>query len=331
MSGIEIAGTGSYLPSLVLTNDDLSKMVDTSDEWIRERTGIRERRISKGEPAWYMGRQAAAACLENAGVGAKDVDLIIACSITADYFTPSLSCIIQSEIGADNAFCYDMNAACSGFIYAVDAAYRYLETGGAKTVLVVCSEVLSKIIDFTDRSTCVLFGDGAAAAVLKKGENKLFSSYLRAEGSSGASLLSRSIENKSPFFTEADREEYRKFGPTNGHFLAMAGREVYRFATKALAESVEKACEKAGLAVNRLDLIVPHQANIRIVKTAADRLGGDMDKMYVNLDRFGNTSCASIPICLDELNRSGKLRRGMKIAIAGFGAGLTCGAVVMEW
>ena len=330
MTGLHVAGTGSYVPSQIVTNDDMAKIVDTSDEWIRERTGIQERRLSKGETTSFMAAQAAGRALEDAGIPAEGLDLIIACSVTPDYCTPSLSCIVQKQIGASSAFCFDLNAACSGFIYALDAAYRYLATGGAKTVMIVCSELLSRITDFTDRSTCVLFGDAAAAVVLTAAPGKLFASELRAEGALGAALACSYPENPSPFATERENGEYRPIDAP-GHFLRMAGRDVYRFATRAMPESIEAACAKAGISPQALDLIVPHQANIRIVRTAMDRLGIGMDKVYTNLDRFGNTSSASIPLCLDELRHKGRPQAGQKVALSGFGAGLTYGAVVMEW
>jgi 3-oxoacyl-[acyl-carrier-protein] synthase-3 len=330
MSGIFIAGTGMYAPQRVVTNDDLAKIVDTSDEWITERTGIKQRRFSEGEPNFYMGKHAALEAIGRAGVDPAEIDLIIGSTVTPDYYCPSLACIIQSEIGAEKAFCWDLNAACSGFIYALDVAQTYLAAGKVKTVLIVCSEVLSKITDFTDRASCVLFGDGAGAVVVKKSDG-LYASYLRSEGKSGGSLISRTPKNHSPYVTHAENEEFYKYKETKDSYLAMDGREVYRFATKALSESIVAACEKAGLSVAQLSLIVPHQANIRIIKTAAERLGVDMDKMFVNLDRYGNTSCASIPICLAELDSSGRLHRGDRIALGGFGAGLTCGAIVMEW
>lgn len=331
MPGIFIAGTGHYVPEKVVTNNDFTKFIETSDEWITERTGIRERRFSTGEPTWYMGKEAALAALDDAEIDAADIDAIICCTISGDFAYPSLACLIQSEVGAKNAFCFDISAACSGFVYALDAASRYLATGGAKNILIVCSEMLSRTLDFTDRSTCILLGDGAGAAVVQANNSGSFSSYLAADGDGGSSLYCRNPVNKSPFITEADKPEYKKFPETGNNYMFMAGRDVYRFAVQAFPAAIEKACEKAGISVNDIDLFVPHQANIRIIKTAAERLNVPMDKMVVNLDRYGNTSSASIPICLDELNRSGKLKRGMKIAIAGFGGGLTYGAAIFEW
>ena len=330
MSGVFIAGTGMYAPSGVVTNDDMAKIVDTSDEWITERTGIRQRRFSAGEPNYYMGCQAAREALDRAGIEPAGIDMIIGSTITPDYYYPTLACILQSELGADDAFCWDLNAACSGFIYALDVAHTYLSAGKVQTALIVCSEELSKVIDFSDRSTCVLFGDGAGAVVVRSGEG-LYASYLHSQGRSGGALVSRALENHSPYAVHAGDEVYQKYVRTNGSYIHMDGREVYRFATRALAQAVETACSRAGIAVADLDLIVPHQANIRILQTAAEKLGVDMSKMAINIDQFANTSCASVPILLSELDSSGRLRRGDRIALAGFGAGLTSGAIVMEY
>jgi 3-oxoacyl-[acyl-carrier-protein] synthase III len=328
MSGITIQGTGMYIPEKLVTNDDMAKIVETSDEWISERTGIRERRFSEGEPNYYMGKEAALQALDRAGVNPAEIDLIIAGTTTPDYYFPALSCLVQGEIGAENAFCWDLSAACSGFIYALDVAQAYLSAGKAKTVLIVCSEVLSKITDFTDRTTCVLFGDGAGAVVVKAG-NGIYESCLRSEGKSGGAIVCRALKNESPFAVNA--AQYPEIRELKEHYLRMEGREVYRFATKALTETVETACAKAGVKVSDLSLLVPHQANLRIIHTAVEKLGIGMDKVYVNIDRYGNTSCASIPICLEELNAAGRLHRGDLVAMAGFGAGLTCGASVFEW
>ena len=330
MSGIFIAGTGMYVPPKVVTNNDMSQIVETSDEWIYGRTGIKERHFSQGETTFYMGSEAAKEAVKKAEINVEDIDLIIGCTFTSDYLFPSFSCQLQDELGAENAFCWDLNAACSGFIYALDIAQTYLASGKLKNILIVCSETLSKVVDFTDRSTCVLFGDAAAAVVVQASDG-LYHSYLRSEGKGGVSLVAGGIKNHSPFTTDESNEEYAKFKNINDQYLRMDGREVYRFATRAMTEAVEIACEKAGVNVRELDLVIPHQANIRIIKTAADRLGIDMDKMYVNVDKYGNTSCVSIPICLEELNAAGRLHKGDKIALAGFGAGLTYGAIVMEW
>lgn len=329
MSGVFLAGTGMYVPAKVVTNDDMAKLVDTSDEWISQRTGIRERRFSQGEPNHYMGTAAARQALENAGISGAEVDMIIGCTCTGDYNYPSLACIIQDEIGAVNAHCWDLNAACSGFVYALDVARLYL-SAGMRNVLVVSAEEMSKELDFTDRSACVLFGDGAAAAVVQPSE-KLYASYLRSAGDMARVLVSKSMEPQGPFATDKDNPKYRKYEENPGNFIRMIGRDVYRFAVTAMPEAVESACRKAGLAPTDLDLIIPHQANLRIIETAAKRLGVDMDRMYINVDRYGNTSSACIPICLAELERDGRLHRGEKLGLVGFGAGLTYGAIILEW
>lgn len=330
MSGVFIAGTGMYVPSKVVTNDDMTRFVDTSDEWIVQRTGIRERHFSTGEPNWYMGLQAARQAVERAGIDPKEIDVIISSSITPDYFYPTIACTVQDELGADNAFCWNMEAACSGFVYALDVARSYLSTGSAKNVLIVCSENMSKSLDFTDRSTCVLFGDGAGAAVVQKSDG-LYASCMRSDGRTGAALLARALPLDTPFSTEKDDPKYAKYMETQGNCMKMDGRAVYRFTAHAIPDMVTGACGRAGIDVQDLDLIVPHQANLRIIETAADRLHVPMEKMYVNIDRYANTSCASVPICLAELETSGRLRRGDKVALAGFGGGLTCGAAVFEW
>lgn len=330
MSSVNITGTGMYVPAQVVTNDDMKRFVDTSDEWIVQRTGIRERRFSTGEPNWYMGLQAAKQAVANAGVDPKEIDVIISCSISPDYFYPTIACTVQDELGADKAFCWNMEAACSGFVYALDVAHGYLTTGSAKTVLIVCSENMSKTLDFTDRTTCVLFGDGAGAAVVQKSDG-LYASCMRSDGRTGAALLARALPMESPFATDKDNPKYAKYMETKGSCMKMNGKAVYRFTAHAIPDMVTGACERAGINVEDLDLIVPHQANLRIIETAADRLHVPMEKMYVNIDRYANTSCASIPICLAELVENGRLKRGDKIALAGFGGGLTCGAAVFEW
>jgi 3-oxoacyl-[acyl-carrier-protein] synthase III len=329
MSGVFIASTGMYVPAQVVTNDDMSKIVDTSDEWISQRTGIRERRFSQGEPNFYMGAAAARQAVDRAGVAAADIDMIIGCTCSPDYYYPNLACIIQDEIGAVNAFCWDLNAACSGFVYALDVARHYLAMG-KKNILIVCSEVMSKELDFTDRSTCVLFGDGAAAVVVKPSDG-LYASYLKSIGSLGRAVVSCAMKPQGMFATDRDNPKYHKFEESGRNFVRMMGCDVYRFAVKAVPEAIEGACRNAGLDVSQLDLIIPHQANLRIIEAAARRLDIGMDKVYVNVDRYGNTSCVSIPLCLAELERDGKLRRGEKLALVGFGGGLTYGAVIMEW
>ncbi len=329
--GIEIVGTGAYCPSLSVTNDDLAKVVDTSDEWIFSRTGIRSRRIANGEATWEMGAAAAEEALRSAGINGSEVGLIIDTTITSDFSTPSMACVIQSRIGAGNAAAFDLGAACSGFVYGLDAAKRYLQTDPElKYVLVVSNEKLSNITDYSDRSSCILFGDGAAAAVVTRSE-KLYSSYIGANGNGAKFLYAKNHKVLHPFRTaETDSIETGEFA--NGSvFLFQDGKEVYKFATKALPSAAKKAAEKINMDINNIDWFIPHQANIRIIEAAAKNLGVPMDKFVVNIKEHGNTSSASIPIALHEAITSGQVKRGDKLCLVGFGAGLTLGAIITEY
>ena len=331
MGGINILSTGAYTPLLDITNDDMSKIVETNDEWIRTRTGISHRRIANGEPTWYMGSMAAKQAVERAGIDPKDIGLIIDSTITGDFVTPSMACLVQREIGAVNAAAFDLNAACAGFVYGFDTAKRYLQTGdGIKTVLLVASEELSKFVDYTDRSSCVLFGDGAAAFVLETAEDTTYSSFLGADGNGAKYLASRALKSENAFRTNS--EEFDMDMPeTKDYFFKQDGKEVYKFATKALPNAVEQACAKIEISPDDLDWIVPHQANIRIIETAAKHLGVSMDKFPVYIDRYGNTSSASIPIAFCDAVAEGRIKRGDKVCLVGFGGGLTYGAAVFEY
>lgn len=330
MSGIKILGTGVFLPEKVVVNDDYSAIVDTSDEWIRTRTGMVRRHIaSADEPVWHMGAEAAASALENAGVSANEIDMILVTTATADFNTPSVACLVQREIGANNAFAMDIGAACSGFAFALDMARRYLATGDVKTALIVCAEELSQITNYEDRSTCVLFGDGAAACVVKAAE-KPFASFLRSDASGAHHIYSKKTRRHIPFFLE-DKPEREMFPATVYDSIVMNGREVYKFATKAMPEAVEQACRKLGVALSDLKRVIPHQANLRILETAAKNLGLPWEKIHVNIGEYGNTSSASIGIGLDECARGGKISRGDLVCVVGFGAGLTYGACVFEY
>ncbi|MDD2458830.1 MAG: ketoacyl-ACP synthase III [Eubacteriales bacterium] len=331
MFDLKIIGTGSFIPETVVTNQMMTEIVETSDEWITSRTGISERRLSSGEPTWYMGAQAAKKALEASGLDPLDIDMIVVTTITPDYYTPSTSCIIQDEIGAKKAFCFDMNAACTGFVYALDMAGRYLSTPGINNILIVSSENISKIVDYSDRSTCVLFGDGASAAIVSHAQpgdsSCLLSTVLGAEGDGGKVLVSAALELKHPFVPE-DKVWPDRFNHTAGRFIAMAGQEVYKFAVRSMTDSIIQAAEKANISLDELHFIVPHQANSRIVEAATKRMKVDPAIMIQRMQDFGNTSSASIPICLDEMIRDGKLKRGDKVAISGFGGGLTYGAAI---
>ena len=314
---IKILGTGSALPSSALTNADLEQMVDTSDQWITERTGIKERRIAKEKDEMVAGL-AAKACekaLLSAGKSAEDVDLIIVATCSPEMLLPCCACQVQSTIGAEHAVAFDLNAACSGFLFALDTAYAYITTGLYKNALVVGSEVLSKIIDWTDRGTCVLFGDGAGAVYVEGTDEEnvgIISTVQGSDGSKGMVLYcnSRTAEDM---------------------YVHMDGREVYKFATRQVPACIETALEKANLTPSDIDLFVLHQANIRILEHIAKHLKVDMSKVPVNLTHVGNTSSAAIPILLDELNTAGKLKKGEKYVLSGFGAGLTYGACVVIW
>ena len=330
MTGVNIIGVGKYVPDLIVTNDMLSEIVDTNDEWITTRTGIKSRHITNGEPTYHLGAMAAKEAVQDADIDPKDIGIIIVTTITNDFSTPSVSCLIQREIGAIGSLAIDINCACSGFVYAFDMAKRYLETDkDIKYALVVSAEELSKITDYTDRSTCILFGDGAAAVVLELNDNKMFSSYLGADGTGAEFLLVRSYQSETPFTTNHDRFD-DKMPDGNSHYLFQNGKEVYKFATKTLPSAVINSCEKIGITPADLDLIIPHQANVRIIETAAKNLGLSMDKFYLNLENHGNTSSASVPMALYDAVKDGSLKKGNKACIVGFGAGLTYGGVVFE-
>lgn len=331
MAGIKILGTGSYVPPRVATNEDFTKFIDTSDEWITSRTGIKERHVSSGEPTWFMAQKASEDAIKTADISIQDIGLIIVTTVTPDYLTPSCSCIVQQKLGAIGSMAIDLNCACSGFAYGIDTAKRFLQTDDdLKYALVVSAENLTKIVDYEDRSTCILFGDGAAAVVLQKSDN-LYTSHLAADGNGAKYLYAHSFLPRNAFMPEV-REKYEIDIPeAKEGYLYQDGREVYKFAIKALGNAVKKACEKISLDVNDIDIFVPHQANLRIIQTAAQNLGVSYDKFYVAIQRYGNTSSASIPIAFDEAVKNGIIKRGNKVCFVGFGAGLTYGAVIIEY
>lgn len=327
--GINILAMGKYLPEQKLTNDDFTRFVDTNDEWIRTRTGITERRMAGWEPTWYMGTQAALRAIEAAGIAAEDIGLVISCTATADFHTPSMASVIQNNVGAVNAGAFDLNAACTGFVYALDTARRFLETDNdMKYILVVANEALSRFIDFTDRSSCILFGDGAAAAVVERSD-KLYSSALGSDGSGAGYLCARTLNVAPEVAVESDFDD--PFPEMPQHKLYQNGKEVYKFAVAALPKSFELAASKVGITSDEIDWFVPHQANVRIIETAAKKLGVPMDRFIVTLDHYGNTSSASIPLALCEAVEKGIVKRGQKLALIGFGAGLTYGGIILEY
>ncbi|MBE3598059.1 MAG: ketoacyl-ACP synthase III [Limnochordaceae bacterium] len=323
---VGIWGTGSAVPERVLTNFDLEKMVETSDEWIRTRTGIRERHIADektatSDLALLAGRRA----LEAAGVGPDELDLIVVATVTPDMSFPSTANLVQDRLGARRAAAFDLAAACSGFLYGLDTAAAFVATGRAGYALVVGAECLSKITDYTDRSTCVLFGDAAGAVVLGPvGPGYgLLSSHLGSDGSYGHLLHLPAGGSRRPASAATVAERL--------HFIKMAGNEVFKIAVRTMGEAAEKALQEAGVSVDRVRWFIPHQANVRIIDAAARRLGIEEDRVVVNIDRYGNTSAASIPLALDETVRAGKVAEGDYLVLAAFGGGLTWGASVLRW
>lgn len=324
---INIVGTGSALPDQIVSNFDLQKLVDTSDEWIRERTGIGTRRISTGDTVASLAAKACENALSLAGKKAEEVDLILVATCSMEMLLPNCACQVQSIIGAKNAVAFDLNAACAGFLFALQTAYAYLKCGFYKNALVVGSEVLSKLMDWTDRSTCILFGDGAGAVYLESdtsNETENMLSFVQgSDGEKGMVLQCLARELKNPFVKPLPQE--------SNPYIQMNGQEVYRFAVKQVPQCIEQALEQANVTADDVDLFILHQANVRIIEAVAKRLHVDLDKFPMNLDKTGNMSSATVPVLLDEINRSGKLQKGQTIVLAGFGAGLTYGACVMKW
>lgn len=326
LRGATIVGTGKYVPERVLTNADLERMVDTSDAWIVERTGIRERRIAAPEQASSdLALIAARRALEMAGLGPQDVDHLIVATITPDRPLPSCACDLQAKLGADRAAAYDLSAACSGFVFGLGVARSLIGASLADTILLVGVEELSRIADYEDRNTCVLFGDGAGAAVLRPcapGEGVLAVS-IHSDGAHGDILEVPAGGSRVPASAETVARR--------DHFVKMQGRELFKLAVRGMEESLRAALEHAGLAPGDLELVVPHQANLRIIDATRQRLGLSEEKVIVNIDRYGNTSAASIPISLDELVRAGRLKPGDAVGMMAFGGGVTWGAAVARW
>lgn len=323
---IEVAATGRYLPDRVLTNADLERMVDTSDEWIRERTGIRERRIASDDVgAAEMGAEAARIAMERAGVEPGEVDLILVSTATPDRLLPSTACDIQAILGASNAAAFDLSAACSGFLYALSIAEGHIAAGRGEIVLIVSTEKMSSIIDWGDRSTCVLFGDGAGAAVVRRSQNGhgVLSNFMRSDGTL-AELLWRPAGGAKVPMDYAVIDE-------RAHLVKMAGREVFKSAVRSMAEAADQALIRAGLTGDDIDLLIPHQANIRIIEATARYAGIPMEKVFVNVDRYGNMSSATVPIALDEALEEGRIEPGSNILMVAFGAGFTWASSVIRW
>ena len=324
---VTISGLGTFLPRTVVTNNDLSRALDTSDEWIRQRTGIRERRVADpGTSASDLGIPAAREAVEDAGLRPADIDLVITASISPDQLMPATASRIAYEVGCVNAGAFDVLAGCTGFVYALAMAAGAVAAGVRDNVLVVGAEAISRVVDPADRSTAILFGDGAGAAVVSpavSGGRGIMGFDLGNDGAGGSSLSVPAGGSRMP----ASQDTVEK----HLHFMHMNGSEVYKFATRVVAVSAGRVLERCGLIVEDIDLFVPHQANIRIIDAAATKMGLAAEKVYTNLQRYGNTSCASIPLCLSEARTEGRLKRGDVALLMGFGAGLTWGACLIEW
>lgn len=324
--GVAIRGTGSALPEKILTNFDLEKMVDTTDEWIRQRTGMRERHIAEKETVPSLAASACERALESAGKKAEDVELIIVATCTTEMLLPCAACRVQKMLGAKDAIAFDINAACGGFLFALNTAHHYIVSGACRNALIVGSEVLSEIIDWTDRGTCVLFGDGAGAVYVEEtgaGDASGIKGYSQgSSGMDGRMLFCRGRSVKGETEPEINSEDL---------LVHMSGGDVFKFAVRQVPVCINKALDMAGIGPEDIDLFILHQANRRIIESIAKSLKADIDRFPMNIDRTGNTSSASIPILLDELNRDGRIEKGQRVVLSGFGAGMTFGACVMEW
>ena len=323
---VSITGVGSHVPARVLRNADLERMVDTSDEWITTRTGIRERRIAAdGETTSDLAVEAARRAMESAGITAAEIDLIIVATITPDMLFPSTACLVQHRLGATRAAAFDIEAACSGFVYALDIASHFVQAHTYDTVLVIGAEKMSSVVDWTDRNTCVLFGDGAGAAVLQNrpSAHGLLTTCLGSDGGKAGLLELPGGGSACP--ATADSVSRRL------HFLRMDGKETFKNAVNAMVSAANEALERCGLTIGQIRCVIPHQANQRILTAVGERLGATADQVFVNVDRYGNTSAASVGIALDEAVRGGKIQRGDLVLLVVFGAGLTWGAAVIEW
>lgn len=322
----KIVSTGSYVPEKILTNIDLEKIVDTSDEWITERTGIKERRIARDEQAASdLAYEASRKALKAAGLKAKDINLIIVATVTGDMPLPSTACILQDRLDAKKAAAFDINAACSGFIYGLTVANSFIKSGSFRRILVVGSEILSKFTDWEDRTTCVLFGDGAGAAILEATEEDrgIISARIHSDGSLWDLLHTPGGGSRNP----TSRETLKK----RMHYIKMRGNETFKVAVRTLESLVVETLKESNLKPSQLSLLIPHQANIRIIQATAKRLDLPMDRVMINLDKYGNTSAASIPIALDEAVRTGRIKEGDYILLEAFGGGLTWASALIKW
>lgn len=337
---MKILGSGHYAPHTTVTNDDLSKIVDTNDEWISSRTGIKSRHISDGEEASDLAAKAATLALKDASLSPEDIDMILLATMTPDAMLPNCACTVAHKIGAINATGFDINAACSGFLFALNTANAYLVSGMYKKILVIGTETLSKVVDWTDRSTCVLFGDGAGAMIVSADESKAFYSVSGSDGSKGSVLTAGATPLRNMLTSSVDKNSDDKDThieasddntPSNkNNFMQMDGQEVFKFAVTKVPECIKQVLDKAGKSTDDVDLFILHQANVRIISSVAKRLKVTEDNFPINLDRYGNTSAATIPILFDELKKSGRLDGVKNVVMSGFGGGLTWGATYIE-
>ena len=323
---VSIIGTGSYAPEKVLTNDELSKMVDTTDEWITTRTGIKERRVAaEGEQTSDMAAKAALKAIEQAGISPEEIDMILVATATPDMLFPATACFVQVKIGAKNAACMDISAACAGFLYGVEIAQQFITTHAYNTVLVIGAEKLTSITNWEDRNSCVLFGDGAGAAILRHrgGTHGVISTHMGSDGNYTDILYMPGGGSKCPITKDNADQKLAT--------IHMSGREVYKQAVTAMFNAAKIALDKAGLTIDDIACMIPHQANLRIIEAIGDRLGISPDKVFVNLHKYGNTSAAAVAIALDEANRTGRIKEGDYILMVVFGGGLTWASTVIEW
>ena len=318
---IKILGTGSSVPKRIVTNDDLAQIMDTSDEWIRSRTGIRSRHLAIEETSNEMAAKAGERALLQAGMKAEELDMILVATLSPDQVMPNTACEVQKRIGAKKAVCIDLNAACSGFLFALHTAAAYIASGFSNNILVIGVETLSKVMDWNDRSTCVLFGDGAGAAVVTKGEENSYEAVVGSNGEKGHVLELADRKNNNPYVSNEDAPYYVK----------MNGQEVFKFAVSTVPSAIKEVLEKANVKEEEVDHFLLHQANERILQSVAKRLKLPLTKFPMNLERYGNTSSASIILLLDELNQKNEIKRGDKLVLCGFGGGLTWGAIYLTW
>ena len=318
-----IRAVDCYAPEKIVTNDDLSQIVDTSDEWIYTRTGIKQRHLSTGEDTSQLCIEVAKRLLEKSGTLPEEIDLIIVGTISPDYATPSTACLVQGAIGAVNAFAFDISAACSGFVYALSIADKFIKSGGYKKAIVIGAETLSKIVDWKDRSTCVLFGDGAGGVIVEPvDKGGILAEDMHSKGEDGLKMTGNERKPENMLCTPESE---------NNPYLVMDGRAIFNFATKVVPHSVNEIIEKSGISMDDVKYIVPHQANSRIIDIVARKLNVPIEKFYININEYANTSAASIPIALGEMSEKGLHKKGDKIIVTGSGAGLTWGSMLIEW